>query len=87
MGWVSMSEDIDEIRQQRAYFERGLASVKKWVTKSKSSDLKHAEKAYSDLSNRIDDFLNELQSRVLRVFEDAERRLNDPNVRICCTFG
>jgi hypothetical protein len=31
MGWVSISEDIDELRQQRAHFKKGFNNVKKWA--------------------------------------------------------
>jgi chromosome segregation ATPase len=77
-----MNEDIDEIRQQRAHFEKGFANIKKRVAKSGFKDLKDAENKLSELFSRVNGFLSEMQVRVLKVFDEAEARLKDPNIRI-----
>ena len=82
MGWVSMSEDIEEIRQQRAHFKKGFDNLKKRAAKSKFADLKSAQSKLGDLSKQVNCFLQEMQEQALRVFDEAEARLSDPSVRI-----
>jgi chromosome segregation ATPase len=82
MGWVSMSEDIEEIRAQREHFKKGLNNIRKMAATSKFSELKRAERDLTGISRRINTFLDELQEKTLRIFDQAEARIKAPNVRI-----
>jgi hypothetical protein len=83
MGWVSMSEDIEEIRNQRAHFRKGLAGIRSKVRKTRSSaDLKKVEPDIRAQQESLTRFLQEVEERVLAVFDAAERRLRDPRVNL-----
>jgi chromosome segregation ATPase len=82
MGWVSMNEDIEEMRQQRAHMAAGINNLRKWASKPNSRNSKDVDAQLNSLSVRVEKFLQELEVRVLTIFDDAEARLRDPNVRI-----
>ena len=85
MGWVSMNEDIQELRDQRAHFEIGFDNVLRWVRERQPDSLKQAELEEKELERlwaRVQELLGNTRENVLRVFNEAEKRLSDPNVRI-----
>ena len=49
---------------------------------STSKDLPRSESQIKDVTDRLILLLEEIQGRVVQVFEEAEKRLQNPNVRI-----
>jgi chromosome segregation ATPase len=83
MGWVSYSEDIEELRQQHAHFRSGIDNIISEVGKSRSiSAFKRTEKTLKELASRVVSDLERIRANALKTFEEAERRLTDPAVRI-----
>ena len=79
MGYVSYTEDIEEIRNEREHFRKGFAAI---IAKARSStsigDLKRAELDIRAQQETLTTFLQRLEQRVLAVFDAAEKRLKDP---------
>lgn len=83
MGWVSMNEDIQEIRNQREHFRNGLANIIQRLKKDQPrQDLARSEIEIKTITDRLILLLEETHERVLLVFDDAEKRLQDPQVQI-----
>jgi chromosome segregation ATPase len=85
MGWVSMNEDIEELRHQRAHFKSGFENLLRGVRERRPDSLKQAQLEEIELTrlwDRVKEFLEDIQENVLHVFDEAERRLSDPSVRI-----
>ena len=83
MGWVSMIEDIEEIRSEREHFRKGLAGIREKVRKSGSSvDLKKVTLDIQAQRESLTRLLQEIEDQVLAVFDEAEKRLSDPRVNL-----
>ncbi|MFO1184778.1 MAG: hypothetical protein U1E56_08330 [Bauldia sp.] len=82
MGWVSMNEDIDELRAQQVHFQNGIDAIITQVRHAKFDDLAKAESDLRTKAERVESFLKALREKVGRVFDDAVSRLSDPNFRI-----
>lgn len=83
MGWVSFNEDIEKLRDERAHFLRGITAIKKKVQQTRSlKELKRTERDVELLAQRVVKALDSILQEAVAAFDEAERRLSDPNVRI-----
>ena len=82
MGWSSYAEDIEELRLHRAAIEERIEKIQVLVSGVKISNPARVEIELDKFLRRISDALAETMQRVSKVFDDAEKKLHDPNVQI-----
>jgi septation ring formation regulator EzrA len=83
MGWVSTSEDIEELRQARAHIATGFDDIFRQFEKSQSQfRLKIAEKESKRLAAKVKQYLGRMKKETESAFEEAEKLMRSPNVQI-----
>lgn len=82
MGWASYAENIEDLRQHRAAIEKPIKKVQTLVSKVKISNPARVGFELNNFVENIKAALDETLQRVSDVFQEAERKLEDPNVRI-----
>jgi hypothetical protein len=80
LGWVSLIEDI---RNEREHFRKGLAGIRVKVRNGVSSfDPNRAKPWFRALRGDLTSHLHEIETRVLAVFDEAEIGLKDSRVNL-----
>lgn len=83
MGWVSTSEDIEELRQENEHYRGSIDNLIVGIRKARAlTELKHSEAQLVDLSNRLISIFEEKKERAQALLDEAIRLLQDPNTRI-----
>ena len=81
MGWASLIEDNDKLREHWARVCRSLDSLENVAAQGRYLDKRHAEFRADDLSNRVKKLVAEFKDLAQRIHDEAIRQLSDPNVR------
>ena len=83
MGLVSLSEDIDELRQENEAHMRGLDNLIKAVRNAPDlGELTRAEAELKELAGQLIAHFEKVRSQAKKTFEEAMEYLRDPNVMI-----
>jgi chromosome segregation ATPase len=83
MGVVSLSEDIEELRQDNEHYQRGMDNLIKTLKSDVS--LFEIQKIESDLRKLADQLVKKYEEHKARAkmrFDEAIKYLSDPDVRI-----
>jgi chromosome segregation ATPase len=83
MGAVSLSEDIEELRQDNEHYQRGMDNLIR--TLKSDVDLLEIQKVEKDLRKLADQLIKKYEDHKARAksrFDEAIKYLNDPDVRI-----
>ena len=83
MGWVSTSEDIDELRQENEHYRASIDNLILGLQAPRSTaDIRDAESNLVDLSHRLIAVFEEKKEQAQRLFNEAIALLQDPSTRI-----
>ncbi len=82
MGWVSTSEDIEELRQERLRFLKGYDSLTAGLRKiSNLSDAKRAEADIDRLVSTLIQAVDERRKATQLAYDKCEKLMSDTNFR------
>lgn len=83
MGWVSTSEDIEELRQEHEHFQASTDRLIVGIRQRKSlRELQDAEGSLVQLAERLVSVFESKKQHAKQLLEQAIELLQDPNARV-----